>query len=101
MIINVALCGQKLRRPRFIRSKHDPGSLELPLAAHRDDGIDAPDPGRIRAGLMLNADRADFDRHAVIFEDHAVVIVSLWVERRPSAAQQTVRAMQASDGGPL
>jgi hypothetical protein len=93
VIINVALCGQKLRQPRFIRSKHDPGSLELPLAA--------PDPGRIRAGLMLNADRADFDRHAVIFEDHAVVIVSLWVERRPTAAQQAVRAMQASDGGPL
>jgi hypothetical protein len=58
VIINVALCGQKLGQPGFIRSKRDPGSLELPLAAHRDDGIDAPDPGRIRRRPEASEDGA-------------------------------------------
>jgi hypothetical protein len=56
-------------------------SLPLPSVSnsHRHDGINTPRPA-----FVLNADRSDFDLLAVVFEDHAVIVVSLWVDISPS-----------------
>jgi hypothetical protein len=37
--------------------------------SHRDSGINTPYP---YPAFVLKADRADFDLHAVVFEDHAL-----------------------------
>jgi len=50
-----------------------------PVRPHGDHGIDAPGPMLGDATAVLNADGADLDIQAVIFEDDAVVVVRLWM----------------------
>jgi len=52
------------------------GALRIDLP-HRDHGIDGPDPSLGSAAAVLDADRADLQLEAVVFENDAVIILGL------------------------
>ena len=70
-------------RPRLFELPHAVGAVGAaalsPVRPHGDHGIDAPGPMLGDATAVLNADGADLDIQAVIFEDDAVVVVRLWM----------------------
>jgi hypothetical protein len=83
----LALHAEKFGEVGFVGSKPDPGCFEplhavgaihsLALGfdlAHREDGIDAPDPDCISPGMILNADRTELDVALVGFQDDAVMV---------------------------
>ena len=80
-----SLLGEEHGQVGLIVGEPGPGLLELPHAVgavgatalrlvrpHGDDGIDCPFPVMLRAGRVLDADRADLDLVTIFFQDDAV-----------------------------
>jgi hypothetical protein len=85
-----SLLSQKHSQVGLVGGELSPSLLELPHAvgaiapaaprlvrAHRDDGVDRPFPVILRAGAVLDSDRANLELAVLVLEDDAVVLVSL------------------------